>query len=326
VHSDSFPGSTPGVRVRVPAKVNLHLSVGPLRPDGFHELVTVFQAVGLTDEVLATPAPAISLRVAGAGMDEVPTDHRNLAWRAAALLAETAGFAPDVALELTKSIPVAGGMAGGSADAAATLLACARLWDLDAGPTELSALAARLGSDVAFPLLGGTALGTGRGEVLTPLACPTPLHWVFALADFGISAGDAYRELDRLRAEDEAEDEGEGEAVSELEPAGPPDRLVAALENADLATIAGALVNDLEAAALSLAPQLADVLAAGSALGALRGMVSGSGPTCAFLCASTEAANELAFTLGHDRVCSSAVAADGPVAGAHVVERASVAG
>ena len=206
------------VRVRAPAKVNLHLGVGPQRPDGYHDLVTVFHAVDLTDEIIARPADRLEICVAGEGSADLPTDEGNLAWRAAALLAEHAGVAPRVRLEITKSIPVAGGMAGGSADAAAALVACAALWGTGTPRTVLAELAARLGSDVAFPLFGGTALGTGRGEVLTPVMTRGSFHWVFALADHGISAGDAYRELDRQRA-----------AGSAPRPAAAPDRVIEAL-------------------------------------------------------------------------------------------------
>jgi 4-diphosphocytidyl-2-C-methyl-D-erythritol kinase len=289
----------------VPAKVNLHLSVAPPRPDGFHELITVFHAVDLVDEVLAAPAERLSLEVTGEGAAGLPTDEGNLAWRAAALLARTAGLPPRVHLEVRKAIPVAGGMAGGSADAAAALVACARLWDLDVGPGELTALAAQLGSDVAFPLLGGTALGTGRGEILTPVPCAARLHWVFALADLGIGAGEAYRELDRLRASRRAPG-----------PAGPPDRLLSALADGDLPRIAALLGNDLQAAALSIAPQLADTLAAGVERGALAALVSGSGPTCAFLCADAPAATLLAAELEAARVCRTARVATGPAPGA----------
>lgn len=303
------PVRSPGiVRVRVPAKVNLHLSVGPLRPDGFHDLVTVFHAVDLTDEVATAPADRLSLSLAGEGSADLPLDDGNLAWRAAALLAETAGVPARAALHIDKTIPVAGGMAGGSADAAAALLSCARLWDLDAGPVELTALAARLGSDVAFPLLGGTALGTGRGEILEPVDCAAPLHWVFALADFGISAGAAYRELDRLRAA--------GRAPA---PAGPPDRLLAALADGDVEKVARALVNDLEPAAESLAPALRATLAAGRDRGALAGIVSGSGPTCAFLCPDADAAAQLAAELTADGITRASRVARGPAAGAKVV-------
>lgn len=285
----------------MPAKVNLHLGVGAVRPDGFHALVTVFHAVDLFDEVVATPAPSLSLRLLGAS-DGVPTDSQNLAWRAASLLAEHAGVSPDVALEITKAIPVAGGMAGGSADAAATLVACASLWGVP--PSALPPLAARLGSDVAFGLLGGTALGTGRGEVLSPVPVGGELHWVFALADHGISTADAYRELDRLRAA--------GAATPSLD-ASP---MLAALRGGSPHAVAAALHNDLQAAALALAPALSDTLEAGREHGALAGIVSGSGPTCAFLCAGADDATKLAAALDADGVGRATRVASGPVPGA----------
>lgn len=292
----------------MPAKVNLHLGVGPLRPDGYHEVRTVFHAVDLVDEILAMPARALSMTVSGEGADVLPTDERNLAWRAAILLAETAGIAPHVHLELRKAIPVSGGMAGGSADAAATLLACARLWDLDVGVAELAPLAARLGSDAAFPLVGGTALGAGRGEVLSAAPTTAQLHWVFAVADFGISSGDAYRELDRMRAD--------GTAPAPIEAA---DTLVAALADGAVPRIAAALANDLQTAALSLVPSLGDTLDAGHRHGALAGIVSGSGPTCAFLCTDAAAATLLAAELEAEAVCRTARVARGPHPGAQVV-------
>jgi 4-diphosphocytidyl-2-C-methyl-D-erythritol kinase len=296
------------VRVQVPAKVNLHLGVGALRPDGYHDLVNVFHAVNLVDEVVASPGSGTSLTLAGEGAHELPVDATNLAWQAAELLAAAAGVPADVHLELRKAIPVAGGMAGGSADAAAALLACARLWDLDVGPAELTALAARLGSDTVFPLVGGTAIGSGRGEVVTAVPSHADLHWVFALADFGISAGAAYGVLDRMRAD--------GTAPA---PAGRPDALLAALDAGDLQAVGRGLVNDLQPAAIDLAPSLADTLAAGRRHGALAGLVSGSGPTCAFLCPDESAATVLAAALEADGVCRTARVARGPVPGAQVL-------
>lgn len=296
---------TVAVRVRVPAKVNLHLSVGSLRPDGFHDLVTVFHAVDLIDEVVAGAAGRLELTLSGEGAGVLPADAGNIAWRAAVLLADVAGVEPRVHLDVRKAIPIAGGMAGGSADAAAVLVACARLWDLDVGPAELLPLAARLGSDVAFPLVGGTALGTGRGEVVQSVPSAARLHWVFAIADRGVSAGDAYRELDRLRA-----------STQPPSRAGRPDPLLAALEAGDVDGIAGNLVSDLQPAALSLVPSLADTLAAGSS--ALAGIVSGSGPTCAFLCPDAGAATVLAAELEAAGVCRTARVASGPAPGATV--------
>jgi 4-diphosphocytidyl-2-C-methyl-D-erythritol kinase len=292
------------VVVRVPAKVNLHLGVGPLRSDGFHELVTVFHAVDLFDVVVASPAAQLSVAVAGAAAG-VPVDSGNLAWRAAGLLAEHAGVAPNVRLEITKAIPVAGGMAGGSADAAAALVACAELWRVPR--SELPALAGRLGSDVPFPLLGGTALGTGRGEVLTPLPTSGSLHWVFALADHGISTADAYRELDRRRAGGAAPPPISARLMIDAQRSGDPARVAAAMRN------------DLQDAALSLVPALGRTLDAGCELGALAGIVSGSGPTCAFLCASAGAAARLAAGLDAKGVCHTTRVATGPAPGATIV-------
>ena len=205
------------VTVRVPAKVNLHLSVGPARKDGYHELVTVFHAISLYDELTATPARDLSIGISGEGADELSPGEDNLAWKAAVLLAERAGVPPAVRLDLVKGIPVAGGLAGGSADAAATLVACDALWGAGLDRAELLELAAELGSDVAFALTGGTALGTGRGERLTPVLAAGRWHWVLAVAGEGLSTPDVYGELDRLRAS------------TEQPVAGAPDRLINAL-------------------------------------------------------------------------------------------------
>lgn len=296
------------VRVRVPAKVNLLLAIGDARPDGYHELRTVFHAVDLYDEVTATPSDELAITISGADVAGVPADSGNLAWQAAAMLAAAADIAPRVHLHVHKTIPVAGGMAGGSADAAAGLLACARLWDLDATVTELVPLAGRLGSDVAFTLLGGTAVGTSRGEVLSPVPTGVPLHWVFALADHGLSTAAAYRALDDARAG--------GTAAPRLEG---PERLVDALHSGDLDRIAAHLGNDLEPVALAMAPHLRDTLDAGRRHGALAGLVSGSGPTCAFLCRDADAAAALADALRAEGVCREARTATGPVPGAAVV-------
>ncbi|MEP6599295.1 MAG: 4-(cytidine 5'-diphospho)-2-C-methyl-D-erythritol kinase [Actinomycetota bacterium] len=296
------------VRVRVPAKINLHLGVGRHRRDGYHDLVTVFHAVDLIDEVVATPWPGLEIAVRGEGADAVPLDGRNLAWQAATLLADHAQVAPDVRLEITKAIPVAGGMAGGSADAAAALVACAQLWRTGTTREELVGLAAQLGSDVAFPLVGGTALGTGRGEVLSPVLSTGRFHWVVALADHGIAAGDAYRELDRQR--------GVGRAPRAV---GAPDAVLDALRSGDPHRLAPTLANDLQSAVLALAPSLRRTMAAGRELGALAGIVSGSGPSCVFLAAGERSATALAAALAADGVCRTTRVVTGPVPGARVV-------
>jgi 4-diphosphocytidyl-2-C-methyl-D-erythritol kinase len=280
----------------VPAKVNLHLAVGPVRPDGYHELITVFHAVDLYDEVVAAPAEGIELSIIGDGATDVPADEDNLAWQAAALLAARTGVPPNVRLEIAKAIPVAGGMAGGSADAAAALVACDRLWGTGLSRGALAELAADLGSDVPFALLGGTAVGTGRGERLTQVPMNTTLHWVFALAEQGISTAAAYQELDRL---------GGGSTT-------PPDAMLDALKRGDPKLIAARLYNDLQRAAMSLAPELQRTLDTGRELGALGGVVSGSGPTCAFVAASRDDAARLAAALAAAGVCRTTRVATGP--------------
>ena len=307
------------VRVLVPAKVNLWLSVGEPRPDGFHAITTVFHAVGLYDEVVARPADGVRLKISGhngsmSGSREpdVPSDSRNLAWQAAQLLAERAGVGADVALTLRKSIPVAGGMAGGSADGAAALLACAALWRTGTTRTELQALAADLGSDVAFPLQGGTALGTGRGETVVPVLSRHPQHWVLALHRGGLATPAVYGELDRLRRDPG----GRG--------ARPPDRpvepVLEAVAGGDPRQLALCLSNDLQAAAVSMAPELRRTLRAGVDAGALAGIVSGSGPTCAFLCADADNAVDVAAQLAGVGVCRTVRVAHGPVPGARLVD------
>jgi 4-diphosphocytidyl-2-C-methyl-D-erythritol kinase len=295
------------VRVRVPGKINLQLRVGPRRSDGFHDLVTVFQAVDLYDDVVATEAGGLALRLTGEGATELPTGPDNLAWRAASLLADRTEVAPHASLEITKTIPVAGGMAGGSADAAGTLLACATLWQTGSTKRDLQDLGARLGSDVPFALTGGTALGTGRGEQLTPVLTTGAFSWVLAFASFGISTADAYAELDRQRGS------------SEVAPLQPPDGLLDALRSGDPVRVASELHNDLQPAALALAPELARTLRAGGELGALAGIVSGSGPTCAFLCTDNDSATHLAAALAAEGVCRTTRVVTAPAAGARVV-------
>ncbi|MFE3543517.1 4-(cytidine 5'-diphospho)-2-C-methyl-D-erythritol kinase [Nocardia sp. NPDC059177] len=296
------------VVVRAPSKVNLHLGVGDLRPDGFHDLTTVFQALSLADDVELAPSASLTVRVSGEGAAEVPTDRTNLVWKAAVRLAHLAGRAPLVEIAIAKGIPVAGGMAGGSADAAAALVGLNELWDLGLGRDELSAVAAELGSDVPFSLHGGTALGTGRGERLLPVLSRNTFHWVLALAKDGLSTPSVFRELDRLRAEGDPPRLGD------------PQKLMQALAAGDPHTLAPLLGNDLQAAALSLKPELRRTLRAGVGAGALAGLVSGSGPTCAFLCETEQAAVAVAAELAGAGVCRSVRTASGPVPGARVLD------
>ncbi|GAA1023373.1 4-diphosphocytidyl-2-C-methyl-D-erythritol kinase [Acrocarpospora pleiomorpha] len=293
--------------VRVPGKVNLQLSVGPLRDDGYHDLVNVFHAVSLFDEVSAVESETLTVRVEGDSAGLVPLDGDNLAIRAARALAARAGRPYGAELVIRKSIPVAGGMAGGSADAAAALVACDRLWGLGLPQRDLLDIAADLGSDVPFALLGGTAVGTGRGEMLTPLPVQGTFFWVFALADGGLSTPQVYGECDRLR-------EAAGERACWPALSG---QLAAALRDGDAPGLGKALVNDLQPAAIMLRRSLARTLQVGRDRGALGVLVSGSGPTCAFLAESAEHALDLSVALRS--ACRAVVNAYGPVPGAVVV-------
>lgn len=298
---------TGSVTVRVPGKVNLFLAVGDRRDDGFHELTTVFHAVSLADQVTVRSADVLSLRLVGEGAGEVPLDERNLAWQAAELMAEHVGRAPDVEIIIDKSIPVAGGMAGGSADAAAVLVGMNTLWELGVPRRDLHAMAAELGSDVPFALHGGTALGTGRGEELTTVLARNTFQWVLAFGAAGLSAAAVYAEIDKLRKT------GSPPRLEDPEP------LLTALSSGDPHALAPLLGNDLQPAALTLQPNLRRTLRAGTEAGALAGIVSGSGPTCAFLCASAEKAIAVSSELAGAGVCRTVRVASGPVHGARVV-------
>ncbi|GHF78209.1 4-(cytidine 5'-diphospho)-2-C-methyl-D-erythritol kinase [Streptomyces griseosporeus] len=295
------------VTVRVPAKVNVQLAVGAARPDGFHDLANVFLAVGLYDEVTATPAEELRITCAGPDAGQVPLDRTNLAARAALALAERYGREPAVHLHIAKDIPVAGGMAGGSADGAAALVACDALWGTHASRAELLDICAELGSDVPFSLVGGAALGTGRGEKLTPLEVGGTFHWVFAVAERGLSTPAVFREFDRL---------AEGRDIPEPVAS---DDVLDALAEGDADALAAAVTNDLQPAALSLYPELSATLAAGEAAGALTSLVSGSGPTTAFLVRDSASADAVAEALRASGTCRSVRVASGAVAGATVV-------
>ncbi|MEV0713535.1 4-(cytidine 5'-diphospho)-2-C-methyl-D-erythritol kinase [Asanoa sp. NPDC050611] len=302
-------GASGPVKVRVPAKINLHLGVGPARPDGYHELSTVYHAIALHDELTARRGDTLTLTMEGVGAGELALDETNLVIRAARALARHAGVPAHARLHLRKQIPLAAGLAGGSADAAAALVACDALWGTGMTRDDLAAIAAEIGSDVPFLVYGGTALGTGRGETVSPvLARPTTWHWVIAVADGGLATPAVYAELDRLRA-----------LRAAPPPLGSTDDLLAALRQRDPEVLAAALGNDLQAAAISLRPQLADVLKTGRAAGALAGIVSGSGPTCVFLAYDASEATMIASALESAGVCREARTETGPVAGARVV-------
>ena len=295
------------VTVRAPAKLNLHLGVGSRRPDGFHDLTTVFHAVGLFDEIMVTHAEGLTIRVEGEGAAHVPADHSNLAARAILALAERTGRDPHLDVLITKGIPVAGGCAGGSADAAAVLIACDVLWGLGLSRDELAEVGAEVGSDVPFSLHGGTALGTGRGEQLTPVLGAGSYSWVLALAKAGLSTPDVYGELDRQR------ESGPVSVVSD------PAEVLAALRQGTPELLGRALSNDLQPAAIALKPELRKLLDSGNDLGALGGVISGSGPTVAFLARDTNHARALASAVSGNGLCRATRIAAGPVPGARVI-------
>jgi len=338
--------------------VNLQLSVGPPGEDGYHDLVTVFHAVSLFDEVTVRPASRTSVVVTGEGGASVPLGSANLAVRAAAALAQATGrrgragrAASGVRIEIRKRIPVAAGLAGGSADAAAALVACNELWRAGASPRELRDLGAQIGSDVPFALIGGTAVGQGRGDRLTRALASGSYHWVLAFAAGGLATPDVYAACDRLRARvnaardtagDGAGAHGAGAGGAGAGGAGAggagaqgtvveggraivpaPElstELMAALRSGDPAAVGPLLTNDLQPAALSLQPVLRRALAAGRELGALGAIVSGSGPTCAFLAADATKARDLAVAITGAGVCRAVVQVSGPAPGACVVD------
>ncbi|CAN5550237.1 4-(cytidine 5'-diphospho)-2-C-methyl-D-erythritol kinase [soil metagenome] len=296
------------VTVRAAAKINLHLGVGAVRDDGYHPLTTVYQAIGLCDDVTVHPADGLGVSVTATDWidaGQVPVDEENLAHRAAVLLGRHHGTELTGRLVVEKAIPVAGGLAGGSADAAAALVALDRLHDLRTSDVDLLRIAAELGSDVPFALIGGTALGTGRGELVESVADVGTWWWVLVPDPAGLSTPEVYRHFDELFPD---------------APATPPDAdaLLAALRTGQPLSLGRALHNDLQDAAVDLRPDLGELIAKGEFEGALRGLVSGSGPTCVFLSESADHARDLAGALmrsGHETV----LVANGAVAGAHLV-------
>jgi 4-diphosphocytidyl-2-C-methyl-D-erythritol kinase len=316
-----------GVTVRAPAKINLQLAVGPRRADGYHDLVTVFQAISLYDHVTVAEADEDRVLVSGEGADAVPGGRENLALKAATALAQAAALPRDftgpVEITIRKRIPVAAGLAGGSADAAAALVACNELWNAGLSHDQLREVAADVGSDVAFALLGGTAVGLGRGEQLTPALVTGEYHWVLAVADGALSTPEVYATLDRLRAARDPAPAGSGSGTAlAAEDAGPDPALdlalMGALRSGEPAAVGQALSNDLQSAALSMFPMLRKTLAAGRELGALGALVAGSGPTCVFLAAGAERAVDLAVSLSGAGVCRAVARAAGPVPGASI--------
>lgn len=300
--------------VRVPAKINLCLGVGPVREDGYHPLATVYQAVDLHDEVRAILREDKEITVVvhseldvSSEIAIVPEDDDNLAVRAARLLRDRTGVTQGVDLAIRKVIPVAGGMAGGSADAAAALVACNEAWGTGLSRAALEQLASQLGSDVPFLLHGGNAVGGGRGETVSPVLARGSYNWVFATAHEGLSTAAVYAEFDRLNA------------GTEVAAPTVPDALLAALRAGDADALGLALSNDLTEAALSLRPELADTLAVGIEAGALGAILSGSGPTAMFLASDEQHSLDIAFALTSASDCADVIQSRGPVTGARLI-------
>jgi 4-diphosphocytidyl-2-C-methyl-D-erythritol kinase len=300
------------VHVKAPGKINVFLKVGSVMDDGFHDVAIAYQAVSLYEEVRVSESDDFSVEVAGSvELSRVPLDGSNIAITAARLLAAKTGYAGGAHIEIEKHVPVTGGMGGGSADAAATLVACDTLWGTELARDEILELARKLGADVPFAITGGTAIGTGRGDELSPALAQGSFSWVLALAGFGLSTPAVYRELDVHR---------ERHAL-DIFPADPRPSVdtdvLQALRAGDPHMLAAAMHNDLQAAALHLEPSLVNVLEIGEQNGALAGIVSGSGPTVAFLTANPDSALELQIALSAAQL--DVVRATGPVHGARLI-------
>jgi 4-diphosphocytidyl-2-C-methyl-D-erythritol kinase len=300
-----------GVTARVPAKVNLQLSVGPLGSDGFHEVTTVFQAISLFDDVTVATADkgeGIKISITGQTSGGVPADNSNLAVKAAQLMIKNYDLPQDLVIKLKKEIPVAGGMAGGSADAAGVIVGLDSLFELGLSRDVMESVGSKIGSDVPFSICGGVAIGTGRGDQITPALAKGSYNWVLALSGQGLATPSVYQECDRLR---------EGLSIA------PPvvsEPLMQALRAGDAKALGKALTNELQPAACSLRPALRLVLDVGVDYGALGGIVSGSGPTVAFLVSDDEHAMDLTVALSSSGVVSSVVRASGPTNGARIIE------
>jgi len=300
-----------GVTARVPAKVNLQLSVGPLGSDGFHEVTTVFQAISLFDDVTVATADkgeGIKISITGQTSGGVPADNSNLAVKAAQLMIKNYDLPEDLVIKLKKEIPVAGGMAGGSADAAGVIVGLDSLFELGLSRDVMESVGSKIGSDVPFSICGGVAIGTGRGDQITPALAKGSYNWVLALSGQGLATPSVYQECDRLR---------EGLSIAAPVVSEP---LMQALRAGDAKALGKALTNELQPAACSLRPALRLVLDVGVDYGALGGIVSGSGPTVAFLVSDDEHAMDLTVALSSSGVVSSVVRASGPTNGARIIE------
>jgi 4-diphosphocytidyl-2-C-methyl-D-erythritol kinase len=289
------------LRMLSPAKVNLHLAVGRVRPDGFHDLETVFQSLELADRVTLEPSDGLALET---DTDlQVPAEE-NLAVMAARVFAEQAGVGPDVRITLTKAIPAGAGLGGGSSNAAAVIAGLATMWEIPAGDPRLHAAAAAIGADVPFFLEGGTGIYEGRGDVLTT-CLPTPdLDVVVVWPGTPVSTAKAYMALDDDAARI---------------PAPPVSAIVDAIESNDASGIAGVLHNDFTSYSAGMVEVIGEALAwLGGARGVMGAAMAGSGSGVFGICESADAARELAAD-----ACSRgwwAVATRSSARGAHLID------
>lgn len=294
------------VVARAPGKINLILRVGPLRSDGYHDLLTVFQAVDVWETVTLTPADEFSVSVSGdVNLGEIPLDSSNIAMKAVLAVAGELGRTDAVAIHIDKRVPVGGGMGGGSADAAATLMAINELWQGNLSQVALLDIAASLGSDVPFLLEGSTAVARGRGEQLT-LIKSLPFYWVVVPSNHHLSTPEAYRRLDQIR-----------EGLEITLPGDVPQEFLGALYAGDPAALAPHLINDMAPAAIELYPDVQQTLELGVGAGALAAMVSGSGPTCVLLARDKAHADVLVASLDEHGRFARVVTS--PARGAHLV-------
>ncbi|KHK98515.1 4-diphosphocytidyl-2C-methyl-D-erythritol kinase [Microbacterium mangrovi] len=300
------------VHVRAPGKINVFFAVGGLGDDGYHEVASAYQAVSAYEDMWASPSDSFTIEVSGSvDVAGVPLGDRNLAIRAARLLADRCGVDAGVHLQVRKGVPVAGGMGGGSADAAAALVACDALWGTGLTSAQLQALGAELGADVPFALMGGTAIGLGRGEQLSPALARGRFDWVIVTSGDGLSTPEIYRELDEYRADHPESFLWAGASPQVFPP------VLKALRTGDARLLAASASNELQIAAIRRRLELNDVLQLGHDEGALTGLVSGSGPTIAFLTEDESSAIDLQIALsaaGH-----TALHVHGPVPGARLL-------
>lgn len=307
------------VVARAPGKINVSLEVGPPREDGYHSVATIYLAVSLFEDVRASERMdsefTISLHPDSAPFadpETFPLGKDNLVVRAADELRRYTGVTMGADLEVTKRVPIAGGMGGGSADAAAALVACNALWDCGLNREELAVVGAKLGADIPFALFGGAAVGLGIGDQVSPMLIRRSTYWVLVPASYGLSTPEVYRTLDKLRAYQDVEAPHEVDIDT-----------VQALVTADVNSLGLNLRNDMEQAAIHLAPEIDTVIGTGERLGAVRGIVSGSGPTIAFLAESKTHAEQLR-TLINEELDVDALVVSGPANGAAVVNHHAV--